>query len=207
MKRTVTPTIQTSRNRMLDFVQPQPEQMHIEDFFASLPRLPRWTGQTRMDQRAYSVAEHSVACANLIPDDNPIGQFVALTHDFHEVYINDLSTPLKSLIPGYKEVEERVKGAVALFLGYGLIDKADLEAALSRTEWADRVALSTEYRSLFELHIWEPGGDRRSYPCVGQGEFAARKLLMERMNDICDRLPNENLKIHLRDVLGEHARF
>lgn len=66
----------------------------INDIAAQLAQINRFTGAT---SRHYSVAEHSLLCANLAGRyGQPAGvQLACLLHDAHEAYLGDMATPIK----------------------------------------------------------------------------------------------------------------
>lgn len=71
------------------FTKPRPEEIHIEDIAHHLSLLCRYTGACKF---FYSVAQHSLYVAQLVPEEL---QLTALLHDAAEAYLNDISRPVK----------------------------------------------------------------------------------------------------------------
>lgn len=92
-------------------LDPRPDEVRIEDIAHSLSLLCRFGGHCR---RFYSVAEHSVHVASLLP---PHLALWGLLHDATEAYVVDLPSPLKRMLPGYREIERRVQDAIAAHFG------------------------------------------------------------------------------------------
>jgi len=72
----------------------------------------RFAGQCN---QFYSVAEHSVHASRFVPE---VHARAALLHDGTEGFIGDMTKPLKDIIPGYREVEDRIEQAI--FKRFGL---------------------------------------------------------------------------------------
>lgn len=89
------------------FENPESHDFPIELIAHSLSKLCRFNGHCK---RFYSVAEHSVLVSRILP---PHLQLVGLLHDASEAYVGDMPSPLKRMIPQYKEIEERVQAAMA----------------------------------------------------------------------------------------------
>lgn len=101
------PWIQTFTGRAVHLLDPRPEEIHIEDIAHALAHICRYTGHVEM---FYSVAEHSLWASFLVP---PHLRLTALLHDATEAYVNDLSKPLKNLLPAYEAIEQKMWLAVA----------------------------------------------------------------------------------------------
>lgn len=69
-------------------------QYTIESLAHQLAQINRYTGATR---RPYSVAEHSLLCADLAADagHSPLVQLCCLLHDAHEAITGDMASPVK----------------------------------------------------------------------------------------------------------------
>ncbi|WP_349361320.1 HD family hydrolase [Stappia sp.] len=104
--------------RRLDLLDPSPLDVEIEDIAHGLARVARWNGQT-VGEHAYSVAEHSLLVERLArdlhPDLTPEACLAVLLHDAPEYVIGDMISPFKAVMGGsYKEIEERLQGAIHL---------------------------------------------------------------------------------------------
>lgn len=126
----------------------------IEDIAHALSNTCRFTGHVN---RFYSVAEHSVRCAELV---RPELRLHALLHDAAEAYLTDVPRPLKKQLwivewmnteycststpmatLSFKEAEDRILAQI--------FEKFGLELPLPpEVKWADETMLLTEARDL-----------------------------------------------------------
>lgn len=128
-----------------DISTPRVEDVRLEDIAASLAKLCRFTGHSR---EPYSVAQHSVHVAELVPD---FAKLAGLFHDAQEAYIGDISRPMKWLLedlsPG---TVKRIEANVACVIS----QKFGIENSHQRLiKWADNVMLATEKRDLFDSQV------------------------------------------------------
>jgi uncharacterized protein len=100
--------LQTYTGKRYDVAQPLPSSIDVRDIAHHLSLLCRYAGATK---RFYSVAEHSVHVAKLVPAKHAL---TALLHDATEAYLCDLPRPVKAFIPGYKALEAVAWDAVAM---------------------------------------------------------------------------------------------
>jgi len=125
-------SIRTRSGSFLDFQNPQPDAIHLEDIAVALSRAPRFNGHTGP---FYSVAQHAVFVARFIDRDrdqvSPVSKY-GLHHDDSEAYLADVPTPAKRLMPEYYALEMKVMSAVATkfdlpqdFQTHGLVIEAD----------------------------------------------------------------------------------
>jgi len=100
--------IQTHTGRRVDFLNPDPNQINIEDIAHALSQICRFTGHS---SEPYSVAQHCCYVSQLCA---PVDALAGLMHDASEAYVGDINSPLKRLIPGFKEIETRVHEAIMM---------------------------------------------------------------------------------------------
>lgn len=119
-------------------------EVALSDISHALPMLCRYTGQCR---RFYSIAEHSLLVAQMVPDRLKIH---ALLHDAHEAYIGDISRPVKVVIG---EAIQKLEDALAaeVLKAFGLPTLREEDARLVRL--ADNTALLIEAKALFGENI------------------------------------------------------
>lgn len=137
------PEILTWSGQYINFEHPERSIFLIEDIAHALSNIGRFTGHT---SRFYSVAQHSVLVSlNVAPEH----RLAALLHDASEAYCGDVATPLKRMMPEYKQIEERMERAI--FEQFGLPFPMDPAIKL-----ADLTLLATEKRDLMPKteHEW-----------------------------------------------------
>jgi 5'-deoxynucleotidase YfbR-like HD superfamily hydrolase len=100
-------TIQTSEGKFFDFENVEAHDYQISEIAHALSNICRFTGHIK---DFYSVAEHCVEASYLVPEQYALE---ALLHDASEAYLGDVSTHLKSLLPEYKALEQRVEKTIA----------------------------------------------------------------------------------------------
>lgn len=130
-----TPDIMTISGRFFEFLDPKPDQIHIEDIAHALSMTCRFSGHTR---QFYSVAEHSVRVSRVC---DPTDALHGLLHDAAEAYLTDLPRPIKRMLPQYKALEDKVQSAI--YRRFGLDD-----ATPQSVKRADGILLATEGRDL-----------------------------------------------------------
>lgn len=126
----------------------------VEDIAHSLSYQCRFNGHS---SRFYSVAEHCVRGAQIVPESLRLD---FLLHDAAEAYIGDLSAPLKKIIPQFKKIEESIDRVISEKFGISYphniqVKKADL--IMLATEMRDLMPgtdyLDFEYESLKEVIV------------------------------------------------------
>ena len=138
---TVLPWIQTYTGKKFYFLNPIVDSVCIEDIAHALSNICRYTGHTK---EFYSVAQHSVLAVDNVPYEDSLA---ALLHDATETYLTDISKPLKTLLPQYRELEDKVHKVISE--KFGLPNKLP-----DSVKEADLRLLATEKRDLL---IGEPG--------------------------------------------------
>lgn len=108
--------IETRSGESVSLIAPGENMIHLEDIAHGLAHTCRFGGQCA---QFYSVAEHSIIVANhyaeTITDDffNARTMFAMIMHDAAEAYIGDVTSPLKALLPDYRQIEARISAAIA----------------------------------------------------------------------------------------------
>ena len=113
-------------------LDPRPDEVCLDDVAHGLSQLCRFSGQTNV---FYSVAEHSVRCAELAMSNKSSDKIamMALMHDAAEAYCSDVPRPLKLFLTGYAEIEASIQAVITAKLG-GTIP-SDTEAQI--VKWLD----------------------------------------------------------------------
>lgn len=124
----------TVSGKKIDLLNPDPEQITLEDIAHALNCIPRFNGHTK---QPFSVLQHSIGVADLVADKYKLA---ALLHDASEAYICDIPSPMKRLLgESYYAVERRLQAAIGSKFG---VDLVNLPLAVKR---ADAIMLMTEH--------------------------------------------------------------
>ena len=99
--------IQTFTGKYFYVEDPQEDEICIADIAHALSMQCRYNGHC---PRFYSVAEHSVLLARMVPKDM---KRWALLHDASETYVPDVPRPFKKYLAGFKEIENKIMVVVA----------------------------------------------------------------------------------------------
>jgi uncharacterized protein len=98
---------QTYTGRKVSLTNPKVEDIVPEDIAHALAHICRFNGQIR---EHYSVAQHSMEVAKHVA---PRLRLEAILHDAAEAYIGDMISPLKNLVPGFRDIEYRFEKIIA----------------------------------------------------------------------------------------------
>lgn len=99
--------IQTYSGKRFFPLMPRADDLDIADIAHSLSLLCRFNGHCRV---FYSVAEHCVRVSERLPPE--LGRW-GLLHDAAEAYLSDLPRPIKSKMPWFRQVEDRLLALIA----------------------------------------------------------------------------------------------
>jgi len=138
--------ITTFTGRLVDPLDLQPEDLHIDDIARSLSHQCRFNGHTRS---FFSVGEHSLWVRRIVNDwgHGPRLQLTALLHDAAEAYVMDLPGPLADKFPEYRAAEARAHEVVSEAFG--------LPHPWPRLiHDADRQSCNAEARNLLPICAW-----------------------------------------------------
>lgn len=131
------PWIETYSGKHLYFLNPEVDQIDIDDIATALSNECRFGGHTKS---FYSVAEHSVLVATLCPSELAL---VGLLHDASEAYLRDIASPVKQYLANYKDIEENLM--TKIFEKFGLEHLAWHKPEIKE---ADAMALKAEARQM-----------------------------------------------------------
>lgn len=118
--------IVTFTGKQFFLLKPRLEDIDIIDIAHSEAMQCRWTGHSRYH---YSIAQHSVLCSFLGPEDEALER---LMHDGSEAYIGDWNRPLKhysSAGDAYRKVEKPLQELVYQATGCRTIEPASVKIA------------------------------------------------------------------------------
>ena len=103
--------IQTYHGHIIDYENPNPNQIDIRDIARNLSFENRFLGQAH---GPYSVAQHCALGSELfIEQGKPEFALQFLLHDAAEAYLKDIPTPLKHLLgDAYKNIELKFELAI-----------------------------------------------------------------------------------------------
>lgn len=169
------PIIETFSGKMLDYENPTEDMIDIVDIAHALSQICRFTGHCKQH---YNVAQHSYHTSFLVEPEHALQ---ALLHDATEAYIGDLNSPLKSLVAGYREIEERVWSVIAR--KFGVAKK--LHSSVKR---ADLIMLKSEYLALmnpeYRNPIWNFPDDLPINIITPVSSKEAAVMFLERFNEL-----------------------
>ena len=164
------PWMQTYSGGVFYILEPRAEDVHLVDIAHALSMLCRYSGHT---DYFYSVGEHSIYMSHRV---SPEAAPYALVHDASEAYVQDLISPIKRNVTGYKEIEDRVAAVIVTALGL----PTPSEEILEEVHIADVRMLQTERRDLLKepmipyaareyepfketVHAWPPAIVKREF--------------------------------------------
>lgn len=142
--------IQTYSGRMFWPMDPNVDDIFIEDISESLSKICRFGGHSRS---FYSVAQHCVLGSYIVEEKtNSAREALAfLLHDASEAYVGDVVRPLKSMreFCFYVDIENRVQDVIERKFGISFSHPIIHEI--------DNVMLATEHRDLMPSALdWGP---------------------------------------------------
>lgn len=129
--------IRTFTNQMVDPYHLKVEDIDPVDCIHAISLLNRFTGHCI---RPYSVGEHTLGLYMAVPRHL---RKTALIHDWSEAYFNDIASPVKKMMPTYKQHEENAQRIIFQKMG---VDFKNLEELHD----FDKRICANEMLSLFE---------------------------------------------------------
>ncbi len=141
----MNPFVRLHSGKKFHYLNPSIKEIDLKDIVHSLSVIPRFNGHTRVP---YYVLQHLCICHDAGPE-----QFrkELIGHDFGEYTMQDLPSPLKGLIPQYKEIEKRVETVIAKKFGFDfpyhpVVKEIDL--TVLATEMRDLLSHGQDYKLL-----------------------------------------------------------
>lgn len=131
--------LQTYTGKRVSVMNPQPNEINIEDISVALSKQCRFNGHC---SKFYTVAEHSVRGAWLAEDW--YGKDVArefLLHDATEAYMGDMIRPVKRMMPQFEEMEQVFWKAISTKFNLPYVHSKEVH-------YLDNVMVSWEKRDL-----------------------------------------------------------
>jgi len=128
--------------RKWDVWMPTVEEVHWPDVAESLAKQCRFNGHCRGH---YSVAQHSVYVADLLP---PELHLYGLLHDAHEAWMGDIIRPVKVLLGETLKAVERDLDRIIYAAAHIEPPSDDIKAEIKQ---ADLAMLGAERRDLIDL--------------------------------------------------------
>lgn len=174
----------TQAGLLVDFANPSPDQICVDDIVLGLASCPRFVGQMPV---AYTVAEHSIFVSRLVPRGMAL---LGLLHDATEAYTGDLPKPLKNALgANIKRIEGRLHAAICAHFGV----RPAMPEEIKR---ADLVALATEQRDLCGLASadWDvPDGVEADTGLIVPVDSRATAALLfrQRLDDLRERMVHD----------------
>lgn len=152
---------------------PRIEHIEIHDIAHALSMVNRFAGHTHFP---YSVAQHSVYVSYEVPPEHAL---CALMHDATEAYLVDIPRPLKKMLPGYYEIEDRCWRVIA--------QKFGLPEEMPQTvKDADNAVLLAEKDALLMPtgDTWSIPGKASTRQIVMWPHYEAKRLFLARFNQL-----------------------
>lgn len=128
------PVVKIPSGRYFNLVDFSKNIVTIDDVAFSLANINRFTGH----RGTYSVAQHSVLVSYAVPEQYALD---GLLHELEEFVLNDISSPVKSLLPDYRALSNRIGEYLAGVFGTAWPHPPEIKIA-------DNCVLAAEVRDL-----------------------------------------------------------
>lgn len=165
------PWIETSTGEKFWFTSEDTNGIDIRDIAHCLSNACRFTGHCRF---FYSVAEHSLNVAALLPEHKKLW---GLLHDASEAYLADIASPVKQLLPDYKKLEARLMTRIAT--KFNLPDKFWEDEEVKFADWSQLKAEATTLLPSGGKDWYFPPHLKDGIPPLGYNHTAAKYLFLE----------------------------
>lgn len=192
------PWIATASGGMWSLLNPHPQDVKIRDIAAGLSRSCRYAGQIKEEVEMYSVSEHSVLMVEWLESQGDIefaeDAIKVLLHDASEAYLVDMASPLKALLPEFREIEDKTQAVIDAAFGFehARISKQVIKSIDVRIRMDEREALINEPALSHQKRVvWEhtPDMEGLNVQIRGLTPAAARREFLETFHRICETYP------------------
>lgn len=164
----------------------QEEDICLDDIAHSLTKTCRFGGSLPLSVH-YSVAIHCTNLASYAMSNKEIAA-VVLLHDASEAYLHDICSPLKHLLPDYKELENKLQSLI--YEKY--LPNVDIKSIINNVIELDQRIFVDEVKALMPRHRW-PGYLKGAKYKEGLGIFVSPDRHLIR---------TKNYFLHLCAILG-----
>lgn len=160
--------ISTFTNIRMDPTNPSSKDIHIEDIAHALSMMTRANGHFKT---FYSVAQHSINCANeaVCRGYSKRVQLACLLHDASEAYLSDITRPVKKHLQNYLIFEDKLQGMIDDVFNLHNLSTAELTNVGS----IDDALLYYEFLTLHGSHIFQTAPEIISVPDFEERKFQA----------------------------------
>lgn len=169
----MSPTIRTVSGQEISILWPVASAVKIEDIAHGLSHICRYTGQVR---DFYSVAQHSVIVSENCPKEFALW---GLLHDASEAYLNDMNSPLKSVLEYYRVLEKRHMLAICKAFGLPPEEPKEVKAT-------DKSLYLAEERDLRGRHVTIDGLEPVRSKIVPVSPGVARAMFLARFEHLTE---------------------
>lgn len=193
MERDSNGFIQTYTGRKFWPLDPNEDEVFIEDIAHALSQVCRWTGHCK---DFYSVAQHCVIASHNVPEEIAL---TALLHDASEAYLSDISRPVKhsTQLEGYREAEHKLEAVLAKKFGITFPypkEVKEVDNKMLYTERRDLLQGSVEWSMMDKSNVLGfEGGDKERQPfdfrIVPLAPKAAETAFLERFEQLSGKRP------------------
>jgi hypothetical protein len=156
--------IVTSSNNSFDFASAHFCKPELDEIVSALNRICRYNSHT---SRMYSVLEHSLVCLEIyfaacrsgIYSYSNKDALSVLTHDFHEAYIGDISSPVRKMLDFISE--NRTGRALRELEDY--VDERICDALNIPHQRESQIVYEVDMHALHLEHCWFFGESKHSW--------------------------------------------
>lgn len=176
--------MQTLTGHKFYVLDPEPEDIHIEDISGSLGKICRFNGHP---QSFYSVGQHCVLGSHVIEAQTQdlLSALAFLLHDSGEAYLMDMVRPLKSMpeLEAYRLASKKLDRVIEkrFSLPEGILDHPIIKET-------DNRMLFTEKRDLLVAFQWDQSVQPYDFKIKPWSWRKAQREYLFRYHELCLRL-------------------